>query len=124
MDIGLKFARLKKDNNLRTGYEPLAFVEFGKNDIFIPNNQKQVWSREEMAHTQDNFPLEVSSVLSHETLHIVLYNIGERRATEDLDKLFGVSWREQHNETHGLRDFNAMFKPRKNKLRSWGRKIK
>ncbi len=101
--------------------------QFKPATIYIPNNKQcRSWLRENMVYGDEQFMLEVCSLISHEMLHIVLYNFIGKKACDKLDPLFGISWMDDFDDVHGLIHFDGEFKPiPKNKqIKNWMTKRK
>lgn len=102
---------------------------FKPKTIYIPiyttrNHKQNEWLREHMYYNDQEFMLEVTSIISHESVHIALANTVGREACDRLDPLFGVSFRDTFGDVHGLLNLEANFKPRRNRLKWDGKKGK
>ena len=89
-------------------------------NIYINGNLK-LWGYEETKHTPDHFVTIISAALSHETIHIVLDNIGERKASWDFDNIAGGAY-DGDKWVNGLYGFEYNeFKPtpKSRRLKGW-----
>lgn len=96
-----------------------AYVRIGEPTIYLCSDLRH-WANLEQKFGWDVI---MTSVISHETLHTVLSDIGEEQASEDLDILFNKGGGDYAEDYHGLCRFEEFFKPmpKRFRIRRWKR---
>ena len=95
---------------------------FTPTTTYIPGDLKRnQWLYENMIYNDQEFMLEVCTILSHEAIHLTLARSVGRKECDKFDPIFGESLQDDYIDINGLLGFKFVFKPRKNKLKGWGK---